>query len=291
MAPSQLLTQMRRSLILSCLLSLSLAVDPQAIWLMQGWLFISDPSFWKPDQVKALLHGVPLGRMIVLDLFAESMPVYSSTNSFYGQPFIWCMLHNFGGNSGLFGTVESINSGPFNAIRFPNSTLVGLGLTPEGIEQNPVVYELMSELAWRKEPVNLSKWVSLYALRRYGSMDENLAVAWQILFHSVYNCTLPQYKNHNRSPLVHRPSMHMQTDIWYEPADLYKAWKLLFEASSGLVTLETFRYDLVDVTRQALQLLTTEFYKEIRNAFQVNTNLMFVVDIGEPVLLHYKLKI
>lgn len=244
------------------------SVDPQAIWLMQGWLFISDPSFWKPDQVKALLHGVPLGRMIVLDLFAESMPVYSSTHSFYGQPFIWCMLHNFGGNSGLFGTVESINSGPFDAIRFPNSTLVGLGLTPEGIEQNPVIYELMSELAWRKEPVNLSKWVSLYALRRYGSMDENLTAAWQLLFHSVYNCTLQQYKNHNRSPLVHRPSLHMQMDIWYEPADFYKAWKLLFEATPGLATLETFRYDLVDVTRQALQLLTTEFYKEIRNAFQ-----------------------
>lgn len=270
------------SLILS-LYSLSLAVDPQAIWLMQGWLFISDPSFWKPDQVKALLHGVPLGRMIVLDLFAESMPVYSSTHSFYGQPFIWCMLHNFGGNSGLFGTVESINSGPFDAIRFPNSTLVGLGLTPEGIEQNPVIYELMSELAWRKEPVNLSKWVSLYALRRYGSMDENLTAAWQLLFHSVYNCTLQQYKNHNRSPLVHRPSLHMQTDIWYEPADFYKAWKLLFEATPGLATLETFRYDLVDVTRQALQLLTTEFYKEIRNAFQVNPNLTVMFDVSELV--------
>ncbi|XP_016380507.1 alpha-N-acetylglucosaminidase-like [Sinocyclocheilus rhinocerous] len=257
------------------------SVDPQAIWLMQGWLFISNPSFWKPDQVKALLHGVPLGRMIVLDLFAESMPVYSSTNSFYSQPFIWCMLHNFGGNSGLFGTVESINSGPFNAIRFPNSTLVGLGLTPEGIEQNPVIYELMSELAWRKEPVNLSKWVSLYALRHYGSMDENLTAAWQLLFHSVYNCTLPQYKNHNRSPLVHRPSLRMQTDIWYEPTDFYKAWKLLFEAAPGLATLETFRYDLVDVTRQALQLLTTEFYKEIRNAFQVNPNLRVMPDVDE----------
>ncbi|TRY96525.1 hypothetical protein DNTS_017767, partial [Danionella cerebrum] len=244
------------------------SVDPQAIWLMQGWLFISDPSFWKPDQVKALLHGVPLGRMIVLDLFAETMPVYSSTSSFYGQPFIWCMLHNFGGNSGLFGTIESINSDPFNAMHFPNSTLVGLGMTPEGIEQNPVVYELMSELAWRKEPVNLYKWVSLYALRRYGTMDENLTLAWQLLFHSVYNCTLSQYKNHNRSPLVHRPSLHMQTDIWYNALDLYKAWKLLFDAAPELMALETFRYDLVDVTRQALQLLTTEYYREIRSAFQ-----------------------
>ncbi|XP_030625950.1 alpha-N-acetylglucosaminidase [Chanos chanos] len=244
------------------------SVDPEAIWLMQGWLFVHDSAFWRPAQIQALLHGVPLGRMIVLDLFAESMPVFNFTRSFYGQPFIWCMLHNFGGNSGLFGTVERVNQGPFEALRFPNSTLVGLGMAPEGIEQNPVVYELMSELAWRKEPVNLAKWVSLYASRRYGNMGERLTVAWRLLFRSMYNCTVPGYKNHNRSPLVHRPSLRMATDVWYNRSDLYEAWRLLFEAAPALVAMETFRYDLVDVTRQALQLLTTEFYQEIRDAFQ-----------------------
>lgn len=235
---------------------------------MQGWLFINNATFWKPAQIRALLHGVPLGRMIVLDLFAETEPMFSSTESFYGQPFIWCMLHNFGGNSGLFGTVDSINSGPFKAIQFPNSTLVGLGIAPEGIGQNPVVYELMSELAWRKEPVNLSKWATLYAMRRYGSTLENLSAAWTLLFRSVYNCTIPHYKNHNHSPLVRRPSVHMNTSLWYDPADLFKAWKLIVEAAPALMSRETFRYDLVDVTRQALQVLTTSFYQDIVGAFQ-----------------------
>lgn len=245
-----------------------ISVDPQAIWMMQGWLFVSDTAFWRPAQVKALLRGVPLGRMIVLDLFAESKPAFSFTQSFYGQPFIWCMLHNFGGNSGMFGTVQQVNTGPFEAARFPNSSLVGLGMAPEGIEQNPVVYELMSELAWRKEPVNLPKWVSLYAARRYGSMDDTLTAAWRLLFRSVYNCTLPGYKNHNHSPLVRRPSLHMVTDLWYDPAQLFQAWRLLFEAAPALMATETFRYDLVDVTRQALQVITTAFYREIRDAFQ-----------------------
>ncbi|XP_021421011.2 alpha-N-acetylglucosaminidase [Oncorhynchus mykiss] len=244
------------------------SVDPRAIWLMQGWLFVFDTAFWKPAQIQALLHGVPIGRMIVLDLFAESTPAFSLTKSFYGQPFIWCMLHNFGGNSGLFGTVESINSGPFDALAFPNSTLVGLGLAPEGIEQNPVVYELMSELAWRKEPVNLAKWVSLYAVRRYGSTHENLTAAWRLLFGSVYNCTVPHYKNHNKSPLVHRPSLHKTTEVWYQRANLYEAWRLLYQAAWPLMAQETFRYDLVDVTREVLQLLTTDYYHEIRDAFQ-----------------------
>lgn len=243
------------------------AVDPQAIWLMQGWLFFSDATFWKPAQIQALLHGVPLGRMIVLDLFAETEPIFSYTESFYGQPFIWCMLHNFGGNSGFFGTVESINSGPFKAYQFPNSTMVGTGMTPEGIEQNPVIYELMSELAWRKEPVNLSKWVSLYAIRRYGSTQENLTTAWKLLFASVYNCTVPHYRNHNHSPLVRRPSLHMNTELWYEPALVIQAWKLMMDAAPEHMSKETFRYDLVDITRQVLEITTTWFYQDIVDAF------------------------
>lgn len=235
---------------------------------MQGWLFFHDAVFWKPAQIKALLHGVPLGRIIVLDLFAETEPVFSYTKSFYGQPFIWCMLQNFGGNSGFFGTVESVNSGLFKALYFQNSTLVGIGMTPEGIEQNPVMYELMSELAWRKEPVNLSKWASLYAARRYGSTQENLAVAWKLLFASVYNCTVPHYRNHNHSPLVRRPSFNMNSDLWYDPASLYKAWKILIEAAPSLISKVTFQYDLVDVTREVLQVLTTSYYKDIVDAFQ-----------------------
>ncbi|XP_062847924.1 alpha-N-acetylglucosaminidase [Trichomycterus rosablanca] len=255
------------------------SVDPKAIWLMQAWLFVHNPDFWKPPQIEALLHGVPQGRMIVLDLFAESMPAYNFTQSFYGQPFIWCMLHNFGGNSGLFGAVEQVNSGPFEAQHFPGSTLVGLGIAPEGIEQNPVVYELMTELAWRKEAVNLSKWVSLYANRRYDTTNESLVLAWRLLFRSVYNCTIPGYKNHNKSPLVHRPSLKMQTDIWYDPADVYEAWRLMLEAAPSLMSVETFSYDLVDVTRQALQHLTTQFYQEIRDAFQAQ-NLSELLTAG-----------
>ena len=55
--------------------------------------------------------GVPNGKMIVLDLYAEVSPMWNKTNSFYGQPFIWCMLHNFGGNIGMHGTLQAIATG------------------------------------------------------------------------------------------------------------------------------------------------------------------------------------
>lgn len=36
--------------------------------------------------------------------------------------------------------------------------MIGVGLTPEGINQNYVIYELMLEMGYRKEPVNLEEW-------------------------------------------------------------------------------------------------------------------------------------
>lgn len=49
----------------------------------------------------------------------------------------------------LQGAIEAIAS---------NSTIVGTGLTPEGIEQNDVVYELMNEMGWRTKAVNVTEW-------------------------------------------------------------------------------------------------------------------------------------
>ncbi|XP_072417238.1 alpha-N-acetylglucosaminidase [Chiloscyllium punctatum] len=241
-------------------------VDPLAIWLMQGWLFVNALSFWQPTQIKAFLHGVPLGRMIILDLFADSNPVYTFTESFYGQPFIWCMLHNFGGNIGMYGTIDTINKGPFEALSSPNSTMVGTGITPEGIEQNDVVYELMNEIGWCQKPLNLTKWVMSYAQRRYGKKNDDAIAAWLLLFQSVYNNTSYR-RDHNRSPLVHRPSLKLDTSLWYNKSDVYEAWRRMQAAASDLFFSETFRYDLVDVTRQSVQLLVSEFYEDLKNAF------------------------
>jgi alpha-N-acetylglucosaminidase len=62
--------------------------DKNAIWLMQAWLFI-DTDFWKQEQIKGLLDGVPNESMILLDLYADSNPFWSQTNLFYGKSFIW----------------------------------------------------------------------------------------------------------------------------------------------------------------------------------------------------------
>ena len=49
---------------------------------------------------QGLISGVPTGALVMLDLYAEVQPQWARTEGFYGAPFIWCMLHNFGGNLG-----------------------------------------------------------------------------------------------------------------------------------------------------------------------------------------------
>ena len=101
------------------------------------------PIDWNNTKIQAFLSGVPNDSMIILDLNSEQSPVWSSTESYFGKPFIWCLLHNYGGTRGIYGDLGVIGSSPVASRRTPGSTMLGVGMTPEAIEHNPVVYDLM----------------------------------------------------------------------------------------------------------------------------------------------------
>ncbi|XP_077549100.1 alpha-N-acetylglucosaminidase-like isoform X1 [Haemaphysalis longicornis] len=244
--------------------------DPDAVWVMQGWLFISDPVFWTPKRAEALLTSVPQGKMLVLDLSSERLPAYKNLSMFYGQPFIWNMLLNYGGVLGLYGSLKSVNEGPFAARKANDSTMIGTGLTPEGINQNEVMFEFMNENAWRSAPVNISEWIENYALRRYGKANGNASSAWARLAGSVYDLEPSTLiKDHGQYAVVVRPSLHLKNKTWYDPSDVYAAWEDLLNAANDpdIAEQATFRYDLVDVTRQSLQLLFDNIYTQVRKSY------------------------
>ncbi|XP_031570381.1 alpha-N-acetylglucosaminidase-like [Actinia tenebrosa] len=246
------------------------AGDPQAIWLMQGWLFQFDSKFWKAPQIKGLLDGIPIGKMIILDLFAEINPIWQNISALYGQPFIWCMLHNFGGNQGLYGAIESVATNPVKASHNSHNTMLGTGLTPEGIFQNDMMYDLMNEMGWRSvgfTPTELQDWVISYAERRYGGINEQIAEAWKLLIRSVYNCS-DVCEHHCNSVIVMKPSFNIAPHIWFNPEDVYAALYNLLSVADEFSNVETFRYDLVDVTREALHLIATKVYNRIINAYK-----------------------
>ena len=58
--------------------------------------------------------------------------------------------------------------------------MIDTGLTPEGIEQNDMMYELMNEMGYRIKALNsveLEEWIKYYALRRYGNTNDNIVIA------------------------------------------------------------------------------------------------------------------
>ncbi|CAM6109929.1 unnamed protein product [Calypogeia fissa] len=282
------------------------AGDSQAVWLMQGWLFSSDDWFWKPPQTQALLHSVPVGKMVVLDLFAEVKPVWQRTNHFYGVPYIWCMLHDFGGNVEMYGRLDTLGVGPIEALGSSNSTMVGVGTCMEGIEQNPVVYELMGEMSFHNQPVQMEGWVADYATRRYGKAADGAQAAWEILHRSIYNCG-DGVADHNGDVIVEFPDIYPSEGplsnsgnnpkqnrrdsgtgmrmfevsnrrdtllghtphLWYSPGDAVEALGLLLSSADELGSEKTYRYDLVDLTRQVLSKLANEWHAQILAAFQL----------------------
>jgi len=208
-------------------------VDPTAVWMVQGWMFLS--PFWGPAQVRAYVTSVPLGSMLILDLQSDLTPFYEDYDSYYGQPFIWCTLHNFGGQLGLYGHLDKVNKGIVRGRTFPNSTMVGIGITPEGIDQNYIMYEFTLNGTVQESERNLTEWVQTYVRNRYAFQNSDVEKAWQILKDSVYNYNLEKktkikghfipgaapYGNHIAQNILTKfPTLSLSEINWYNKRDV-----------------------------------------------------------------------
>ncbi|RYR11672.1 hypothetical protein Ahy_B04g069192 [Arachis hypogaea] len=250
--------------------------DDDAVWLMQGWLFSYDP-FWKPPQMKALLHSVPIGKLVILDLYAEVKPIWITSGQFYGVPYIW---------------------------------KVGVGMSMEGIEQNPIVYDLMSEMAFQHNKIDVKVWVDLYSTRRYGQSVPLIQKGWNILYHTIYNCTDGAYDK-NRDVIVSIPDVDPslisgqqngflkygkpytktfireitdsfeQPHLWYPTSEVIHALELFLCSGDELSRSNTYRYDIVDLTRQVLAKYANQLFFEVIEAYQSR-------DLNQVTLLSQK---
>lgn len=245
-----------------------LKVDNDATWILQGWLFVDNATYWTKERAQNYLSGVPNERMIVLDLQSETVPQYLRLDSYFGKPFIWCMLHNFGGNLGMHGSFDIVNKRVIEARNMPRSTMIGTGITPEGINQNYVIYDFMTESSWRNVTIDTDKWVEKYSERRYGMSNNELTEAWKLLKNSVYNYKIPIRLHGYGYVVCKKPSLRLIPLIWYNVSDVLTAWDLFVNMPhSQMLKHEEFNknylYDLVDITRQALQILFDQTYQNL----------------------------
>ena len=259
------------------------AVNPNAVWVVQAWGACPYPSM-----IKHLKNG----DMLVLDLYSENRPQWGNSEStwyrkegFNGHDWAFCMLLNFGGNVGMFGKLQHVVDEYYKArCSSFKSTMKGVGLTMEGIENNPVMYELLSELPWRDAKFSWKEWLHDYVEARYGNINNaKVHDAWLLLARSVYGAGAKIVEQGcHESVLCARPALDVyQVSSWsemeefYNPDDVIRAARLMVEASHEVKANDNFRYDLVDVTRQAIAEQARYVYDEIVAAYKAKDRKMF----------------
>lgn len=238
--------------------------DPRAVWVLQGWPFFFARQFWTQPRIEAVLDPVPNDRILLLDLYCEKTPVWSLTEAFCGKPWLWCNIQNFGNRVWLGGALDRIHHDLFAARNDPKAgRLCGLGFVNEGLDFNPVVYDFLFELAWRDQPVDLPAWLRDFARRSYGRANADADKAWEILHQTVYQAAFD-------NPVAYTavPSLGGPPGTPYSNDRLAAAGRLLLNAADALGGSDAFRFDLVNVTRQALGNNSAEFHHQIIDAYE-----------------------
>lgn len=232
--------------------------NPKATWVIQGWT--ENP---RPEMIKNLNNG----DILILDLFSECRPmwgipsIWKREKGYEQHDWLFCMLENFGGNIGLHGRMDQLLNNFYLTKNNPLAAhLKGIGLTMEGSENNPVMFELMCELPWRPEKFTKEEWLKGYIKARYGTYDETVAKAWDILANGIYNCPFGNnQQGTHESIFCGRPSLNnFQASSWskmenyYDPTTTEDAARLMLEVADKYKGNNNFEYDLVDIVRQSL---------------------------------------
>jgi hypothetical protein len=292
---------------------------PNATWLWQGWaLYVGGSGFTARDapalsRLRGLIGGAPPGRFVLLDMSEDGSGQWAEWDGAWDAPFVWTALHTFGGGDSLEGNLSRTNRIPFDAMVGEGGSLaaatppsspsppsvgpLGVGYTPEGLDQNPTVYELLQEAAFRSGPVDdLPAWLVRRAHRRYGAplpfqgpvpaerINPYVDAAWRNLSASAYSVELGVGDSTGVGLFPGTDTMHFQEDRT-TPTPLmcgvWLAWGALLKAAGAAgcgggaggassppinASLATYRYDVVDVGREVLAQLTVPISKNFSDA-------------------------
>jgi alpha-N-acetylglucosaminidase len=220
-----------------------LKANPDAVWVLQGW---------QENPKQGMLDGLSPAHVLILNMESKD---WEKRKGFGGLPWVWGVIDNYGDNTGIYGDLPRIASEPAHAKSSPYGVgMAGVGALMEGINNNPIVYELLFDAAWRDDAVDLNNWVRDYVEYRYGVDSPTLVHAWQMLLETAY-------KQGDRAEPVFcaRPSLDIKsvstwgtTRIAYDPAELEQAAREFLKAGEQLRNNDAYQYDAVNVVRQVL---------------------------------------
>ena len=233
--------------------------NPKAVWVAQAW---------QANPRQKMIEYLPAGDLIVLDLFAESRPQWGDPEStwyrkegFGKHDWLYCMLLNYGGNVGLHGKMKHVIDEFYKAKTSSfGKTMKGVGMTMEGSENNPVMFELLCELPWRPARFDKDEWLKNYTVARYGKADKAVQDAWLLLSNTIYNCPAKNTQQGTHESVfcgrpdydVYQVSSWSEMEPYYKPEDIIRAAGIMLSAADRFKGNNNFEYDLIDIVRQAV---------------------------------------
>ena len=126
----------------------------------------------------------------------------------------------------------------------------------EGIDQNPVIYDLQFELLTAQHKIDIAKWLDKYITRRYGKYNEKIRQAWDILLKTCYKDDGYE-ENEVGSTLAARPQLMPKrtgpccvSKVFYDTKEYEKAVDLFISVADEFENSRGYQYDLCDMVRQ-----------------------------------------
>ena len=253
---------------------------PGAFWMLLGWQANPPPE---------LLEQVDRSHVLIVDIEQGRSPDNNRIRRFQGAAYLFGGLWGFGGRTTLGANLYDYG------VRLPTlvhtaSKPAGIAVFPEGMDTNPYVFDLFTEMGWHSEPVDLSEWTADYVTRRYGINDPHAQNAWQILLKTAYGNRADGVTNHGERDAAQESLFNAQPSLtttrvstWapdvirYNPAEFERALVELLQASPTLRATETYQYDLVDVARQVLANRSRLLLPQIDAAYKSRNEATFTL--------------
>ena len=225
--------------------------NPNAVWTMQGWMFGYQRNIWDYETLGALVSKVPDDKMLLLDLavdynkhFWHSEVNWEFYKGFYNKPWVYSVIPSMGGKTAMTGILDFYANGHFEALSSPNKgRLLAHGMAPEGIENNEVIYELLSDAGWSDKKIDIHEWLREYSCNRYGSCPAAIGRCWDLLLESVYGT----FTDHPRYNWQFRPGTVRDGSINLSPS-FFEAIESFVEASGQMKDNPLYLADLAEFT-------------------------------------------
>ncbi len=230
---------------------------PDAVWVMQGWLFGADQGFWTAEAIAAYLSQIPDDKLMILDIGNDRYrDIWRKARGFAGKPWIYGYVHNYGASNPLYGDLDGYRRDIADVTVSPDrKMLAGFGMFPEGLNNNSIVYEAAYDLAWNAGGASRSAWLSAYARSRYGRTTSELEAALRLLADGAYSdryWTPRWWKDKAGAYLFFKRPTTAIVDFEGHPGDRDKltlAVRDLARLAPGMANQPLFILDLVDAAR------------------------------------------